>query len=209
MPLVTRATGIDETAALLAAQPAAIENAIDASVRLLVERARDKVVEVTTATYNLDDATVREYLQVGGAGDGKGRASLTLKVRALGIEAFNPVVNMVRFTRADSLGRKYANRELPEVRLSRLKGKTPRRVTGAFPLQQRTPGSLQGGERIRKRTSAAREKLTQIRFFTFPRKFVRESLLPAVRAVVLENAGIEVREAYRRFSGGRRQLRNP
>lgn len=208
MALVARTTGIDEAVALLQAQPEAIRKAGETSVKLLVERARDRVVALTTETYNLDAETVKQFVTLGGPGDGSERASLTLKVRAIGIEAFNPIVNLVRFSGPDRIGRRFNNRELPEIRLSRLRGKAPRRVTGAFPLRQRTPGALQSGEDIRRRTGTAREKLTRIRFFTFPRKFVRESLLPAIRATVTELSGIEVREAFRRFSRGRTRLTN-
>lgn len=208
MALVTRTTGVEDAAQLLAAQPEAIRKAAETSVKVLVERARDRVVELTTKTYNLDADKVGEFITLGGPGDGTARASLTLKVRAIGIEAFNPEIRMVRFSGPDKLGRRYANRELPEVRLARLRGKPLRRVTGAFPLRQRTPGALQSGEDIRRRTGTAREKLTRIRFFTFPRKFVREALLPAIRATVTELSGIEVREAFRRFSRGRARLSN-
>jgi hypothetical protein len=208
MALVTRTTGVEDVAQLLAAQPEAIRQAAETSIKVLVQRAADRVVELTTERYNLDADTVREFVTLGGPGDGSARASLTLKVRAIGIEAFKPEIRMVRFSGPDKLGRRYANRELPEVRLARLRGGTPKRVTGAFPLRQRTPGALQGGDDIRRRTGTAREKLTRIRFFTFPRKFVREALLPAIRATVTELAGIEVREAFRRFRRGRTQLTN-
>ena len=195
-------------AAFVEGLPDVQRRAASLSLRVAAEAASNAAVDRTTATYNLDADVVREFVQIRQISEGDDSATVTLQVRAIHIEAFAPEIRMRRFRYTDKLGR-VVDRLLPSVYVARLRGRQARFLRPAFPLRQRTDGPLNAGERIRRRAGESRSRLTKLRYFSFPKKFLRDDLLPAATAAAGDGFAVEFRALFRRLSSrGRRELRN-
>lgn len=188
----------------LEALPSAARTTGSAAVRAAANATSDAAVRRTTEVYNLNTDTVRQFVSVLPIGQDASSATVRLKIRAIPIEAFEPEIRMRRFRYTDSLGRT-VDRLLPAVYLQRLRGRNARFLRPAFPLTQRTSGTLRQGESIRRRIDDRRDRLTRLRFFTFPRRYTRDDLLPLLEQAAADVLNVEVRAAYRRI--GRRGLR--
>lgn len=180
-----------------------------AALNRTIERARTFAGRKTVETYNLSTRQIAPYVRarkVTVRAD-KLEGSVDLQIRAIPIETFRPQVVMRQITY--SVRGRTVTRRVATIELQRFRNGTPKLVRPAFPLQQRRTGRLRAGEKVRRRTGRARDKLTKIRYYTFPRKFVAETLAPAVREFVGPRIRIELDAAFRAFSAraGRNTLR--
>lgn len=180
----------EERAALAGLQAAA-----DAAVNLAVDR--------TSAVYNLTPDKVRQYVKTRNVSVKS--AWVQLQIRAIPIEEFEPEIRMKRYSWRDKLGRQHSQM-LPSVYFQRLRNRKNRLVRPAFPLQQRTSGQLRAGGTIRRRIGAARDRLTNIRYFSFPKRFLRDDLVPSVKERMVDDYGVEFRSAFRKRQRGQRRL---
>jgi|GEM_PF-6111930 len=166
------------------------------SVNRVANTVRSQAAKRTSAVYNLRQKTLREAISIKGASQGDDTATVTLHIRAVPLTEFSPRVRMQTFRFTDSLGRR-VNRRLPTVRLRIFRGGSARYIRPAFPLRQRYSGRLAAGDTIRRRAGSSRGKLTSLRYYTFPNRFLRERLMPQLRDVVDDRLGIEFRAAHR------------
>ena len=133
--------------------------------------------------------------------------SLRLRVRAIPIESFRPRVQMQSFTY--QVRGKQVTRRLPAIYLQRFRDGEAKYVGPAFPLTQRRTGAVRRGEKVRRRIGPERDRLTRIRYYTFPKQFTEEVLLPDAQAFVGPAIAVELRRAFRRYSARRgRTLRS-
>lgn len=157
-------------------------------------------------TYNLSRNALAPYLVLSRASPTNLGAALRFKAKAIPLEAFKPRVEM-RPTQIQTR-RGVRTQRLPYILLNRYVGKAPKVIPGAFPLRQRTTGRLRSGEKVRKRTSKARGKLTYLRFYLFPQRYLFGTLLPYLRdranGALVENFRYLVRA---RTGRGFRELR--
>lgn len=174
---------------------------LEASARMalnkVIEASRGVVVDKTTDTYRLGKGVIRRHVSTRRASqsaDGLS-GSVELDVRPIPVEDFKPRVQM-RDVTFEWRGRQ-VTRRLAGVYLQRFVRGTPKLVGPAFPLRQRRSGQLRRGENIRRRIGADRAKLTRIRYYTFPRRFVREELEPALAAFVPARFSVELAAAVR------------
>lgn len=208
MPLVV-ASGAAATAAGLRdlgerlAGPEA-RRAVDEAAAAIGREARRR----TEAVYNLRANAISPYINVRSAQAVKGTAlaRVELAVRAIPIEVFAPQVRMQTFSYTDSRGRR-VTRELPAVYFTRLRGGAPRYLRVAFPLQQRNSGALSAGDSIRRRIGPDRDRLTRLRYFTFPSRFLKQDLLPHLKQFGGDSVRVSLREAIRTLTKRGRTLR--
>lgn len=166
------------------------------SVNRVANTVRSQAAKRTSAVYNLRQKTLRTAISIKGASQGDDTATVTLHIRAVPLTEFSPRVRMQTFRFTDSLGRR-VNRRLPTVRLRIFKSGSARYIRPAFPLRQRYSGGLAPGDTIRRRAGSSRGKLTALRYYTFPNRFLRQRLMPQLRDVVDDRLGIEFRAAHR------------
>lgn len=176
------------------AAPTALVSSINRTARDL----RSRVVRKTTEIYNISRLDLTPFVSIRRASRNKISGQVSLLIRAIPIEFFRPRVKMQVFT-FQSRG-KTVKRKLPAIYLRRFKGGKEKYVAPAFPLKQRTSGALRKGEKVRRRIDARRERLTRIRFYTFPQAFVAETLLPDALEFIPERIQLEMRRALRRFN---------
>lgn len=182
--------------------PAALVSSINRVARDL----RARVVRKTTEFYNVRPRILREYVDIKRARRTEISGEVKLKIRALPINAFSPRVRMQRFT-YQRRG-KAVTQQLPAVYVTLNRSEGPQYVAPAFPLQQRSSGVIKPAEKVRRRIGADRGRLTQIRYFTFPRQFVEDVILPDVQPFIPARMQLELDRAYRRMTGrGRAELR--
>lgn len=164
---------------------------------------RARVVTRSTEVYNIGRRDLAPFVTVRQASASKVSGSVRLLVRAIPIEFFRPRVRMQAFTfRRHG---KTVTQQLPAIYLRRFKNGGEKYVGPAFPLSQRRSGPLRRGERIRRRIGEQRDRLTRIRYYTFPKQFTEEVLLPDAQAFIGPSINIELRRALRRRNarGGR------
>lgn len=180
-----------------------------AALNRTIERARTFAGRKTVETYNLSTRQIAPYVRARKVTvrAEKLEGSVDLQIRAIPIETFRPQVVMKTITY--TLRGQIVTRRVATIELQRFRNGTPKLVRPAFPLAQRRTGRLRAGEKVRRRTGKERGKLTKIRYYTFPRKFVNETLAPAVREFVGPRIRIELDAAFRAFSAraGRSTLR--
>lgn len=178
------------------------------SLNRAAERARTFAIRRTSEIYNLSTRQLQPYLRLRRAAStgftGSVSASLNFLLRAIPIEQFKPRIEMRQFT-VNVRGRP-VRRRLATVLLQLYRAGAPKIVTPAFPLRQRATGRLRPGESIRRRVGAARDRLTRIRYFTFPQRFLDETLLPDTAAFAGETLRVEFDRALRIDRGGRTRL---
>lgn len=173
-----------------------------------IDRARTLVGRKTVETYNLSTRQIAPYITARRVSQSATQleGSVDLHLRAIGIETFRPRVVLRSFTYL--INGREVTRRLPTIELQRFRNGSPKLVKPAFPLHQRRTGQLRAGDTVRKRTGTARDKLTPIRYYTFPRRFIDETLAPAVREFAGPRLAIELDAAFRAFSSrGRRELK--
>lgn len=167
---------------------------------------RSRVVRKSTEVFNISRRDLTPFVAQQRATRTNVRGGVSLKVRAIPIEFFNPRVQMQDFT--FQRGGKTVTQRLPAVYLKRFRNGSEKYVGPAFPLQQRRTGRLRKGEKVRRRVGAARDRLTRIRYYTFPKQFTEEVLLPDAAAFVGPAISVELERAFRRYTArGRRELR--
>lgn len=196
----------------LASNPAAVltelgQNATRIALQSLnraAQRARAFAIRRTSEIYNLTARQLQPYLVLRRASRGQNSASLVFRLRAIPIEQFKPRIEMRRLTYT-RLGRSITRR-LATVHLQLFRSGPAEYVRPAFPLQQRTSGRLRTGEKIRRRIGPVRDRLTLLKYYTFPLKFLQETLLPQTAAFAGETLNIEFERAVRRWRGDRSRL---
>lgn len=178
----------------------ATRSAAEIGMRAAVDSAINLAVDQTSSKYNLTPDRLRQYVgleEVSGLS-----ATVQLRIRPIPIEEFAPEIRMRRYTWRDKLGRRHSQ-ELPSVYFQRLRDRKPRLVRPAFPLEQRTSGQLRAGEKVRRRVGSWRERLTNIRYFSFPHNWLRNELIPAVESRMVDDYALEFRASFNRFQKGR------
>ncbi len=158
---------------------------------------RGRVIQKSTEIYNISPRELAPFVSVRRASASTLSGSIRLDIRAVPIEAFKPRIAMQQFT--FSIRGRTVTRTLPAVFLKRFRKGSERYVRPAFPLTQRTSGTLQSGEKIRRRTGTDRQNLTALRYYTFPRLFIDQTLLPDAQKFVPERVSLQLRAAFRRF----------
>lgn len=181
--------------------------ALVASINRVVRDTRSRVVRKTTEIYNISARDLRPYVSAKSASKNDPNALIRMHVRAIPIEFFKPRVKMQTFT--FQVRGKTVTRKLPAIYLRRYRGGAEKYVAPAFPLTQRRTGLVARGEKVRRRIGADRDRLTRIRYYTFPKQFVDEVLLPDAQQFIPERMRVELRSAIRRYSAksGLRTLR--
>lgn len=112
-------------------------------------------------------------------------------------------------------------RTLPTIWVKRFRNGSAKQLGAYFPLHQRTSGALAGGESVRRRVGSnasgrgvSRDaqyegnKLTGVRYYTFPKRFLAE-IQPQLVEFVGSRGQVELRAAYRKWFRGQRVLRVP
>lgn len=175
-------------------------------INKVARAARSDGIAKMRETYNISRNSLSPYLVLNRASPSKLEASLRFKIKAVPIEAFKPRVQMRPTTIKTRRGTRV--QRLPYILLNRYVGKAPKVIPGAFPLKQRTSGPLRSGEKVRRRTSHKRGKLTRLRYYVFPERFLFGELLPYLRTrangALVENFRYVVRT---RTGRGFRELR--
>ncbi|MCK5770938.1 hypothetical protein [Algiphilus sp.] len=169
----------------------------EAALRAAAERAVNDTVDLTSSKYNLTPDEVRQYVGIRRLSASGKSATVQLRVRAIPIERFAPEIRMKRYTWRDKLGRSHSQ-ELPSVYFQRYRTGRPRLVRPAFPLHQRTSGQLREGGVIRRRVGQSRDRLTMLRYYSFPRQWLRNELLPEVLRRAALSFDLDFRAAFRR-----------
>lgn len=159
---------------------------------------RSRVVKKTTEFYNVRPRVLREYVAIKRASRTDINGQVQLKIRALPINAFSPRVRIKRFT-YQRRGQQ-VTQQLPAVYVTLLKSAGAQYVAPAFPLRQRTSGVIGANEKVRRRIAERRDRLTQIRYFTFPRQFVEDVIVPDVEPFIPARMTLELDRAYRRLT---------
>jgi len=162
-----------------------------------------EAAEAQEAVYNIDSSELEKSIFVEIASQGRNTATVTLKVKALPIEKFRPQVEM-RKVSVLAFGKYPTTRELPHVRVQYFRRGRPQYIRPAFPLKQRSSGTLASGGKIRRRTGQARGKLTVLRYYTFPKRHL-EKMLPELLKVAGENVTVTFSAAWRNRVGALRR----
>lgn len=168
---------------------------------------RSRVLSKTTKVYNISRRELGPFVRERKASRASITASVSLAIRAIPIETFKPRVRMQKFT--FRLRGRTVTRTLPAIYLKRLRAEAAQYVGPAFPLTQRRSGALAAGEKVRRRIGSERERLTRLRYYTFPREFIDEQLLPDAAAFIPERVALEIRRAVRRKTARGDTLRQP
>lgn len=208
MGLVIQAQGAAVTAARLRGVPSAItDSAVDA-VNTASTAARDAAVDYTYQRMNMDREDIAKYVDFHRTTTGQTGGTIVLKVRGIPLEMFHPSVQMQNFSFTDRAGRR-VTRSLPAIYYTRFRGGASKYLRPAFPLHQRTSGFLTSGDRILRRIGSRaddRTRLTRFRFYTFPKQFLQDELLPHIKEVVGPSFKVAFRGAFRKRNGGDRAL---
>lgn len=159
---------------------------------------RTRVVRKSIEVYNISRRDLMPFVTQRRASGNNVRGSVSLRVRAIPIEFFRPRVKMQDFTY--TRGGRSITQRLPSVYLKRFKNGAEKYVGPAFPLTQRRSGALRRGEKVRRRIGPERDRLTRIRYYTFPKQFTEEVLLPDAVAYIGPAISVELRRAFRRFN---------
>lgn len=161
----------------------------------------------TRAVYAIKKKTLDQYISAETQGKQEdGPASVTLKVRGLPARAFSPRVRMRTIPGVDSLGRRIGRQ--PTVTLKIYRDAAREWIYPAFPLHQRYTGALQAGDAVRRRIGNDRDKLTSLRYVTFPES-LRRRMIPALDDYAGDRIVIEFKAAWRKQQRGRTRLRQP
>lgn len=180
--------------------------ALVSSINRTARDLRSRLVARTTQTYNIGRKDLLPYVVIRSATRTSVSATVKLQIRAIPIEAFKPRVRLQKYTY--SIKGQTVTRRLASIYIKRYRQGAAKLLRPAFPLTQRETGPLRPGEEIRRRISAARDRLTRIRYYTFPRQFVEKTLLPDALAFIPERVGVELRRALRKYDKrGHRALR--
>lgn len=147
-------------------------------------------------TYNLSRNALAPYIVLRRASYSNLSASLQFRVRALPIEAFKPRVEMRPVQIKTRRGTRV--QKLPHVLLQRYVGKAAKVIPSAFPLRQRRTGRLKSGEQVRRRISKLRGRLTRLRYYVFPERYLFGKLLPHLKSLAGAAIGVQFRNAVRR-----------
>ena len=215
--------GLDGALTEVGALPAAAREAANAAAELTARATRLEAIRLTTRRYNLDADTLDPYV-VGSYGKGgrtDGWSSVTLLARPVPIQVFNPAVRMRTF-RLVSRGRrpKTYSRSLPTIVVKRMRQGSAKQLHPYFPLHQRTSGPLSPGDAVRRRIGSGRgdgrsvktpysgNKLTGVRYYTFPKRFLDE-IKPQLVEFVGDRGQVELRGALRKRLRDQRVLRGP
>ena len=172
--------------------------ALVSSINRVGRDLRSRIVRKSLEVYNISRRELTPFVSVHRASGTRLRGSVRMLVRAIPIEAFRPRVKMQTFT--FKVRGKDVKRRLPAIYLKRFKNAGEKYIGPAFPLTQRSSGVLRRGEKVRRRIGAERGRLTRIRYYTFPKQFAEEVLLPDAQAFIGPAISVELRRALRRFS---------
>lgn len=200
MSLVRAGVQISEPPEVL--DPAEIANRLNKIGRAVRTAAIDHMRE----TFNLSRPVLGLYMVLNRARASNLAASVRFRLKGVPLEFFNPRIEMRPVPIHTRRGTRV--QRLPHVIVKRYTKRGAHVIPGAFPLRQRTTGRFKAGsDRIRKRISAAREKLTRMRFYVFPQRYLYGDLLPFVKNLATDRLAIDFRNTVRTTRRGQRVLR--
>lgn len=188
-------TGLGDADAMLSGLAQAADQAVRESINTVAERVEKAAVDKTLDRYNIKRNTLQQSVSLRRASAGQNSATVTLQVKAIPFEEFSPTVRM-QAVPVRAFGRYQTRRMQAYVRVKYYKRGGAKLVPGAFPLRQRSGGPLQTGDRIRRRTGAARDKLTVLRYFTFPKRHLA-ALVPELEKLAGDGVAVEFNPAWR------------
>ncbi len=216
--------GVDGALKELRALPDQLREAAKEAAQRTAESTRKRAITLTTQRYNLDAEPLEPYVTTGYTGTGgrtDGWASVRLLARPIPVSEFKPQVRMRSF-RLVSRGTKPKTytRRLPTIYVQRFRSGSPKHLHPYFPLYTRENGPLPPADSVRKRVGKTKigrvvngvgyegNKLTGVRYYTFPKQFLRE-IRPQLVRFVGDSGQIELRSAFRKRFKGQRVLRGP
>lgn len=178
------------------------KKAISAALNRVADTVASRSARKATDVFNINLRDVRPFITARGAKATAGRlaAYIAFKIQAVPQELFKPRIRMQTFTIKGKHGT--FKRKLPTVFFKRYRAGQYKYVKSFFPLHTRTTGRLSQGDKLKRRIGADRNKLTGVRFYIMPPRFVAEVLIPNGKEIIGERFEIEFRSAYRRFVQG-------
>ena len=182
--------------------PAEFRNISQAGLNRTIERARTLAGRRTSEEYNLSTRQLLRYVKARKVTrkSNKLEGSVDLSIQPIRLEEFRPRIVMKQFTYV--IRGKTVTRRLATVRIRHRRNVPLATVQPAFPEKQRESGSFVRTDRIFRRVGAARDKLTFLRFHTFPLKFIDEKLLPSVQQFAGPRLQIEMDQAFKAYASG-------
>jgi hypothetical protein len=200
----------------LRAVPALVDKMSQAAVTAVANATKGEASRLTRQKYAIGESDLDPFIRVSKLGNTpQGGASVTLLARPLPLSVFRPTVKMQTYTLKSRAGRTYT-RKLPTVWVKRFARGSAKQLKPYFPLHQRRNGLLAAGDRAARRvgnTKVGRDgyegnKLTGVRFYTFPKTFL-QTIRPQLVDFVGARGSLELREAFRKNFKGMRVLRGP
>ena len=190
-------------------------SALKVSVDQTAAATAARAVDFTADRYNVSKDLLSKYIYVRRASIAKAgaRGSVDLQIKALPIEVFGPQVVMREFIVRGRTGARW-RRKLPTIEVALFTGQPQRRLGKYFPKFSRNNGSLSASDGVLRRIGAGRgerrdgtvgNRLTGVRFVTFPSKFLRDRLAPELQRFAGETLRVHIRAAYRNQRGQLRQ----
>lgn len=218
MPIDVTLSGLDAARSDLRAVPALAEQVALDAVQATGKATKQEASRLTCKTYAIAAADLDPYITFTAARSAQGGASVRLLARPLPLSVFRPTVKMQTFTLRSSAGRTY-KRKLPTIWLKRFVKGSAKQLKPYFPLHQRSTGPLASDDRAARRIGtpgnfvfnsqgAPSDKLTGVRFYTFPKRFLQK-LRPQLVEFIGDRGNLELRGAFRKRFKGMRVLRGP
>lgn len=207
MALSIRVTGLQQAVKELRQLPELLRESAKQAVDATVEHVRLEAIRRTSQRYNLSEATLSHYVyprRASVTADGA-RGSVELQIKAVPLTEFGAKVVMRPVTLTGRTGTRY-QRTLPSVEVALYRNQRPRRLPGAFPLRQRSDGSVFASESVRRRIGKDRGKLTGFRYYTFPKR-ITQKLVSELQREGGKQLRVSLRIAYRKAFRGQQVLR--
>lgn len=191
-------SGLTAVQAALSGMPDLARKGAAVGLHRAVQRLQGRVVKKAAETIALKQSVLRDSVRLSleGLKEPNPSASVTLVVRPVRVQEFPVRVRMVEVGLRSRAGRTFVRR-LPVVEAQIYKGRYSHLPSG-FPLRQRFSGALVSGEKVRRRTGNARDKLTAFAMRTFTRKLL-DTLVPELRAEGAQIAQVEVERAMQKL----------
>lgn len=211
--------GVDAALSDLGAVPALVEKMSKEVVEKVAKGTKGEASRLTRKTYAISEQDLDPFIAIGRLGNTpQGGASVTLKARPLPLSVFQPTVKMQTYTLTSSKGKSYA-RKLPTLYVKRFARGAAKQLKPYFPMHQRSNGPMSASDRAVRRIGSkgnfiynsrgdAAEKLTGVRFYTFPKAFLSK-IRPQLVSYVGVQGSLELRAAFRKQFKGMRVLRGP
>lgn len=217
MPFEVTISNLDLARSDLRAFPVQVEKMSLAAIQATATATKTEASRLTRVKYAISADDLDQYISLKTAKTPQGGASVTLLARPLPLSVFKPTVKMQTFTLTSTRGRTYT-RKLPTVYIKRFTKGAAKKLPGYFPLHQRNNGALSSSDRVARRVGGTKvgrpgsgyegNKLTGVRYYTFPKSFLAQ-IRPKLVDFVGERGSLELRGAFRIQFKDARVLRGP